>query len=86
MKERSDGMEIASTDLLASLATECRKLVDASGLEDGQGGGWESYDCLLTELRKRLNAAEFHLANISTTGSSPVHGALAKESEARHGN
>jgi hypothetical protein len=56
-------MEITSTDLLASLAAECRKLVDASGLEDGQGGGWESYDCQLTEFRKRLKEAESHLAN-----------------------
>lgn len=35
MSERSGRMEITSTDLLASLAAECRKLVDASGLEDG---------------------------------------------------
>ena len=63
MSERSGRMEITSTDLLASLAAECRKLVDASGLEDGPGGGWESYDCLLTEFRKRLKEAESHLAN-----------------------
>ena len=63
MSERSGRMEITSTDLLASLAAECRKLVDASGLEDGPGGGWESYDCQLTEFRKRLKEAESHLAN-----------------------
>jgi hypothetical protein len=64
MKKRSDGMEITSTDLLASLVEECRKLVDASGLEGG-GGGWETYDGLMTELRKRLKAAESYLANKS---------------------
>jgi len=56
-------MEITSTDLLASLVEECRKLVDASGLEGGAGGGWDAYDDLLTELRKRLKASESHLAN-----------------------
>ena len=64
----------SSDALLASLATECRKLVDASGLEDGPGGGWESYDCLLTELRKRLKAVEFHLANTSPLETAPEGG------------
>jgi len=62
-------MEITSTDLLASLVEECRKLVDASGLEGGAGGGWDAYDDLLTELRKRLKASESHLANVSGGGA-----------------
>jgi hypothetical protein len=60
----SGGVEITSTGLLASLAEECRNLIDASGLEgDGRGGGWGTYDGLMTELRKQLKAAESHLAN-----------------------
>jgi hypothetical protein len=55
--------ESRSADLLASLVEECRKLVDASGLEGGVGGGWETYDGLMTELRKRLKAAESYLAD-----------------------
>ena len=52
-----------STDLLSSLTEECRRMIDASGLEDGPGGGWEKYDCLMVELRKRLKVAESHLAD-----------------------
>jgi len=66
--------EQSSNVLLASLATECRRLVDASGLEDGPGGGWETYDCLLTELRTRLKAAEVHLANTSPLETAPEGG------------
>lgn len=59
----SDRIEITSTDLLASLAEECRKMVDASGIDGGNGKGWEQYDGLMVELRRRLKAAEFYLAN-----------------------
>jgi hypothetical protein len=55
--------ESRSADLLVSLVEECRKLIDATGLEGGGGGGWEAYDGLMTELRKRLKAAESYLAN-----------------------
>jgi hypothetical protein len=71
MKDRSDGMEITSTNLLASLVEECRKLVDASGLEGSGGSGWETYDGLMTELRKRLKAAESYLANAEISGGTP---------------
>jgi len=61
-------MEITSTALLASLAEECRKLIDASGLEGCGGGGWETYDGLMTELRKRLKASEAHLCQHLNNG------------------
>jgi hypothetical protein len=78
MSEQSERIEITATDLLARLAGECRKLVDASGLEDGQGGGWESYDCLLVELRTLLKAAEVHLAHQRETCSNREKGCLCK--------
>jgi hypothetical protein len=56
-------LPVCSDGLLESLVEECRKLVDASGLEGGRGNGWETYDGLMTELRKRLKAAESYLAN-----------------------
>jgi hypothetical protein len=34
-----NGMKITSTDLLARLVEECRRMIDASGLEGGSGGG-----------------------------------------------
>jgi len=62
MSEKSGGTEITATGLLRGLSEECRRMVDASGLEDGTGGGWENYDCLMRELRKRLKTAESYLA------------------------
>jgi hypothetical protein len=56
-------LPVYSGGVLESLVEECRKLVDASGLEGGRGSGWETYDSLMTELRKRLKAAESYLAN-----------------------
>lgn len=64
-------MEITSADLLASLAEECRRMVDASGLEGGHGGGWETFDGQMVELRKRLKAAESHLAKTPNATSEP---------------
>ena len=64
MNEQNKKVDGTSTGLLASLAEECRKMIDASGLDGGQGGGWKKYDGQMVELRKRLKKAEAHLDDI----------------------
>ena len=68
--------------ILADLAMECRSLVNASGLEGGEGGGWDKHDPQLTDLRKYLGEAERHLERDMAT-TCPCCGALVRPDQVR---
>jgi hypothetical protein len=56
--------DYCSLILLTRLVSECRELIDASGLEGtGVGAGWAVYDPLLQDLRDIVRDAEKHIAS-----------------------